>query len=116
YINKGNQLITSEIMKMNINGIERNDVMKMGRRGALKTLGIGSAVGALGFLGMNGAEAAMKETPSYQKGLAPVTIKSVRVIATAPNNANLIVVKVETSEPGLYGLGCATFTQRAGSV
>ena len=44
------------------------------------------------------------------------TIRDVRAIATAPAGINLIVVKVETSEPGLYGLGCATFTQRWTSV
>ena len=42
----------------------------------------------------------------------PITIRDIRVILTAPAGINLIVVKVETSEPGLFGLGCATFTQR----
>lgn len=91
---------------------------KMDRRDLLKALGIGSAAGALGLYGMPLAHAAgaAGETPSYARGMAPVTIRDVKAIATAPNRANLIVVKIETSEPGLYGLGCATFTQRAGAV
>ncbi len=44
--------------------------------------------------------------------MAPITIRDVRVILTAPSQIRLVIVKVETSEPGLYGLGCATFTQR----
>ena len=47
-----------------------------------------------------------------EKGLPPVKITDVRVILTAPNGIRLVVVKALTSEPGLYGLGCATFTQR----
>jgi len=48
--------------------------------------------------------------------VAIITIRDVRVILTQPGTARLIVVKVETSEPGLYGLGCATFTQRHTAV
>ncbi len=44
--------------------------------------------------------------------MSKVTIRDVRAICTAPVGINLIVVKVETSEPGLYGLGCATFAYR----
>lgn len=52
--------------------------------------------------------------------MAGVTIRNVRAIMTSPGQGSLqkrlIVVKVETSEPGLYGLGCATFTQRHHAV
>jgi len=41
-----------------------------------------------------------------------VKIQDIKVICTAPEGINLVVVKVETSEPGLYGLGCATFAYR----
>lgn len=45
-----------------------------------------------------------------------VTIKDVQTILTQPAGSHLIVVKIITSEPGLYGLGCATFTQRYHAV
>jgi mannonate dehydratase len=88
------------------------------RRDTLKMLGAGSAAGLLSlFAGTSKAETKDHySTPDYAKGMAPVKIKSVKAIATAPQGSNLIVVKVETTEPGLYGLGCATFTQRAFSV
>jgi len=46
----------------------------------------------------------------------PVTIQDVQTILTQPDRSRLVIVKVITSEPGLYGVGCATFTQRFHAV
>src|SRR5438094_10659943 len=51
-----------------------------------------------------------------EKKLSPLKITDIRTILTAPAGIRLVVVKVLTSEPGLFGLGCATFTQRARAV
>ena len=83
------------------------------RRNILKMLAVGSTAGVLGIFGSSRASATEYEPPPYAKGMAPVKVRSVKAIGTAPAGSNLVVVKVETTEPGLYGLGCATFTQRA---
>jgi mannonate dehydratase len=85
------------------------------RRNLLKSLGLGAMAGMVGMYPKAMAEPA-KEKPAYLNGLPPLKITNVKAIGLAPSGSNLIVVKVETSEPGLYGLGCATFTQRAFAV
>lgn len=92
------------------------DHSEINRRDAMKLLAAGSATGILGLFATPEARAAYRITPSWASGVAPVKIRSVKAIPTAPEGSNLIIVKVETSEPGLYGLGCATFTQRATAV
>ena len=46
-------------------------------------------------------------------GMPSPKIKDVSVIECAPQGSRLTVVKVTTDQPGLFGYGCATFTQRA---
>ncbi len=47
-----------------------------------------------------------------RRGLPPVKITDVKVILTQPGSDHLVIVKVLTDEPGLYGVGCATHRER----
>src|SRR3954469_12980923 len=47
------------------------------------------------------------------RGMASPKIRDISVISCAPAGVRLSVVKIITDQPGLYGYGCATFTQRA---
>ncbi|GAA3599594.1 D-galactonate dehydratase family protein [Nonomuraea rosea] len=60
----------------------------------------------------DGTAQAMAETQAPWPGRDGLRITGVRAVVTAPEGVPLVVVRVDTSEPGLHGLGCATFTQR----
>src|SRR6201996_8462443 len=47
------------------------------------------------------------------RGMATPRIKDISVIECQPEGTRLTVVKITTDQDGLYGYGCATFTQRA---
>ena len=88
------------------------------RREVLLWMSAGAAAGGAGLLSERGPLASLwaQQKPASTRGLPPLKITDIRTILTAPNNIRLVIVKVLTSEPGLYGLGCATFTQRAYAV
>src|SRR5205809_6359071 len=88
------------------------------RREVLLWISAGAAAGGAGLLSERGPLASLwaQQKPASTRGLPPLKITDIRTILTAPANIRLVVVKVLTSEPGLYGLGCATFTQRARAV
>ena len=60
--------------------------------------------------------AAQEQAARAVRGLPSPIIKDIRVITTQPGGVRLVVVKVLTDQDGLYGYGCATFTQRADLV
>jgi mannonate dehydratase len=60
--------------------------------------------------------AAEAQSAQATRGLPQPKIKDISVIETQPQGVRLTVVKIVTDQPGLYGYGCATFTQRADLV
>src|SRR5216683_7520405 len=71
----------------------------MNRRNALRLMTAGGALAAL--------------RPATPAGLPALKITDVKTILTQPGGGDhLVVVKVMTSEPGLYGVGCATHRER----
>mgnify|MGYP001125531698 CR=1 FL=1 len=52
------------------------------------------------------------EAAAAARGLPPLKITDLKVILTQPAGNHLVIVKLLTSEPGLYGVGCATHRER----
>ena len=84
----------------------------MNRRSLLK---MASGTAVAGFMSQREAAAQEKVAKATRAAPSP-KIKDVSVIATAPAGLRLAIVKITTDQDGLYGYGCATFTQRADLV
>ncbi len=91
----------------------------MNRRNFLSQMAAGASLAGLTFSTsgrIQGASIEPAQDDARGKKNEPIRITRVQAYPTAPSGTRLVVVKVETSEPGLYGLGCGTFTQRARTV
>jgi len=91
----------------------------MQRRSFMQNLGAFAAATALGSQtgkAQQRVAAAEQKAERVTRGMKVPIIKNVEVVAVQPGNVRLIVVKIVTDQDGLYGYGCATFTQRADLV
>ncbi|MBI4474480.1 MAG: starvation-sensing protein RspA [Acidobacteria bacterium] len=90
----------------------------MDRRELLRWIAAGGALGSTQLFAKSipAAPREWQDRPASTRERPPLRITDIKTILTAPNRIRLVIVKVMTSEPGLYGLGCATFTQRAYAV
>ena len=85
--------------------------MSMKRRELLKSMG-SAALLSLAPPVLRAQEQVARAT----RGMATPRIKDISVIECEPAGTRLTVVKITTDQDGLYGYGCATFTQRADLV
>jgi mannonate dehydratase len=87
----------------------------MDRREVLRWISAGAVGGGASLFSQRSPLTPLwaQEKPASTKGLPALKIKDIKTVLTAPNRIRLVVVKVETTEPGLHGWGCATWTQRA---
>src|ERR1700694_1301208 len=76
------------------------------------------SVGAAGLLGLVSPreQLAQEQAARATRAMPIPQIKDVSVIKGQPAGVRLTVVKITTDQAGLYGYGCATFTQRADLV
>src|SRR5476651_2654660 len=86
----------------------------MRRRDMLGAAG-GAAAAATTLLAGRDAQA-QDQVSRATRGMPMPKIKDISVIECAPKGSRLTVVKITTDQAGLYGYGCATFTQRADLV
>ena len=76
------------------------------------------SIAAAGLLGVTGPrqQMAQEQAARATRAMPIPKIKDIGVIECQPAGVRLTVVKVTTDQDGLYGYGCATFTQRADLV
>ena len=86
--------------------------MSIQRRELLKSI---TAAGVLGLTAPRLLQA-QEQAARATRGMPAPRIKDISVIECQPAGVRLTVVKITTDQDGLYGYGCATFTQRADLV
>ena len=88
----------------------------MNRRDAFFSM----TAGAAGLTNLFAPQLRAAPTPQEtqaRRGMPTLRITNVKAVLTAPPGLpRTVVVKIETNEAGIYGWGCATFTQRAKAV
>lgn len=82
------------------------------RRSLLQLIGGASLFGLVSPREARAEQAVAQAT----RAMPAPKIRDISVIETAPAGVRLTVVKITTDQDGLYGYGCATFTQRADLV
>ncbi|MGA2268881.1 MAG: enolase C-terminal domain-like protein [Bryobacteraceae bacterium] len=86
--------------------------MNLQRRNLLQSIGAAGLLSLVSPREQHAQEAVARAT----RGTGAPRIKDIGVIECQPAGVRLTVVKVTTDQDGLYGYGCATFTQRADLV